>query len=199
MIISFIQAIFTCLFFFVTIPIYNGYLLLGYSTLYTTFPVFSIVLDEDVSLEQVERFPALYRTIQLGRSLNLKTFLIWTWKSIYQACIIMFVAVTQFDQSFTNIVTITFTTLILIEFLNILSDLTQIHRSQVFAIIASLAVYIGSITIFREYFETSYIDGEFCLKVLILTLITWLPLQILKKLIDKCDPSQEQKIMMETQ
>lgn len=50
MIISFIQAIFTCLYFFVTIPIYNGYLLLGYSTFYTSLPVFSLVLDEDVSL-----------------------------------------------------------------------------------------------------------------------------------------------------
>ena len=67
-----------------TIPIYNGYLLLGYSTIYTSFPVFSLVLDEDVSQKQVERFPALYKTIQKGRSLNLKTFLIWTWKSIYQ-------------------------------------------------------------------------------------------------------------------
>ena len=84
MIISFIKAIFTCLYFFVTIPIYNGYLLLGYSTVYTSFPVFSLVLDEDVSQRQVERFPALYKTIQKGRSLNLKTFLIWTWKSIYQ-------------------------------------------------------------------------------------------------------------------
>ena len=84
MIISFIQAIFTCLYFFVTIPIYNGYLILGYSTIYTSFPVFSLVLDEDVSLKQVNRFPALYKTIQKGRSLNLKTFLIWTWKSIYQ-------------------------------------------------------------------------------------------------------------------
>ena len=72
------------MYFFVTIPIYNGYLLLGYSTVYTSFPVFSLVLDEDVSQRQVERFPALYKTIQKGRSLNLKTFLIWTWKSIYQ-------------------------------------------------------------------------------------------------------------------
>ena len=71
------------LYFFVTIPIYNGYLLLGYSTIYTSFPIFSLVLDEDVSYKQVARFPALYKTIQKGRSLNLKTFLIWTWKSIY--------------------------------------------------------------------------------------------------------------------
>ena len=94
MIISFIQAIFTSIYFFVTIPVYNGYLLLGYSTIYTSFPIFTLVLDEDVTYYQVNRFPALYKTIQKGRDLNLKTFCIWTWKSIYQACWIMFVTVT---------------------------------------------------------------------------------------------------------
>ena len=83
MIISFIQAIFTCLYWFATIPIYNGYLILGYATIYTTLPVFSLVLDVDVSYAQVARFPALYKTIQKGRCLNMKTFLIWTWKSIF--------------------------------------------------------------------------------------------------------------------
>ena len=60
MIISFIQAIFTVLFYFVTIPIFNGYLILGYSTYYTSLPIFSLVLDEDVSREKVDKFPALY-------------------------------------------------------------------------------------------------------------------------------------------
>lgn len=84
MIISFIQAIFTCVFFFVDIPIYNGFLILGYSTVYTMFPVFTLVMNEDVTLEKVNKYPALYRTLQKGRSMNLKTFMIWTWVSLYQ-------------------------------------------------------------------------------------------------------------------
>lgn len=43
LIISFIQAIFICLFYYVAIPIYNGFLMLGYTTVYTNFPVFSLV------------------------------------------------------------------------------------------------------------------------------------------------------------
>ena len=70
-------------FFSVTIPIYNGYLILGYSTIYTSLPVFSLVLDEDVDRETALKFPILYQTLQAGRSLNIKTFLIWVWKSIY--------------------------------------------------------------------------------------------------------------------
>lgn len=43
LIISFIQAIFSCIFYFVAIPIFNGTLILGYSTLYTMLPVFCLV------------------------------------------------------------------------------------------------------------------------------------------------------------
>jgi phospholipid-translocating ATPase len=70
-------------FFFVDIPIYNGFLILGYSTVYTMFPVFSLVMDEDVTRDKVMQYPALYRTLQKGRSMNLKTFMIWTWISMY--------------------------------------------------------------------------------------------------------------------
>ena len=64
----------------------------------------------------------------------------------------MFVAVTQFDQSFVNIVSITFTTLICIEMLNVLSEVTQIKCKMVVSIILTLACYIGSIALFRQYF-----------------------------------------------
>jgi len=53
LIISVIQAIFSIIFFFVAIPIYNGYLVMGFSTIYTSLPVFALVLDEDVDLSAV--------------------------------------------------------------------------------------------------------------------------------------------------
>ena len=71
------------MFFFVDIPIFNGMLILGYSTIYTMFPVFSFLMDEDVSKDKVMKYPALYRTLQKGRSMNFKTFMMWTWISIY--------------------------------------------------------------------------------------------------------------------
>lgn len=37
------------MFFFVAIPIYNGMLMLGYATVYTALPVFSLVLDTDAN------------------------------------------------------------------------------------------------------------------------------------------------------
>mmetsp|Transcript_20838 Transcript_20838/g.14950 ORF Transcript_20838/g.14950 Transcript_20838/m.14950 type:complete len:105 (-) Transcript_20838:355-669(-) len=94
MIISFMEMCFICTYYYVTIPLYNGYLMLGYATVYTSLPIFSLVLDEDVSYEKVQRYPPLYENLNQGRSLNFKTFLSWIWMSMFQACTIMFVAIT---------------------------------------------------------------------------------------------------------
>ena len=63
LIISVIQAIFSCIFYFVAIPIYNGMLMLGYSTIFTSLPCFSLVFDHDVSAEVVMKYPPLYATL----------------------------------------------------------------------------------------------------------------------------------------
>ena len=78
-----IQATFTVLFYFVTIPIYNGFLMLGYATIYTSLPVFSLVFDEDADVSAVMNYPLLYKTLQKGRNMNVRTFLVWLWKSIF--------------------------------------------------------------------------------------------------------------------
>mmetsp|Transcript_2164 Transcript_2164/g.2037 ORF Transcript_2164/g.2037 Transcript_2164/m.2037 type:complete len:150 (+) Transcript_2164:183-632(+) len=90
LIISVMQAVFSLVFYHVSIPIYNGFLMLGYSTVYTSLPVFSIVLDKDTGVQQALDYPPLYKTLQKGRSLSFKTFLIWVWKSIFQGGFIMF-------------------------------------------------------------------------------------------------------------
>jgi len=119
LIISVIQALFIIIFYFVTIPIYNGFLMLGYATVYTALPVFSLVFDQDASAQQIMQFPPLYKTLQKGRCLNFKTFSVWIWMSIYQGSIILIFSVLFFNDSYSNIVTITFTSLICIELLNV--------------------------------------------------------------------------------
>lgn len=44
-IITIMQTIFIIEFYFVPLPIYNGALMLGYSTVFTMLPVFSLILD----------------------------------------------------------------------------------------------------------------------------------------------------------
>ena len=57
----------------------------------------------------------------------------------------MFLSVILFNDSFVIIVSITFTTLIVIEFLNVIQEVTVIRRKMIVSIIGSLIVYMGSI------------------------------------------------------
>lgn len=195
LIISVIQATFTVLFYFVTIPIYNGFLMLGYSTIYTSLPVFSLVFDEDADEIRVLNFPPLYKTLQKGRQMNIKTFLIWLWQSIFQGTTILMMGLFMFHDSFANIVLISFTALIMIEILNVY---TQIHRltfQMALMQVASAVVYFITIILLREYFDLKYVGWNFLMKVALITMVAWLPFQIMYWLMTCLDPSESKKVM----
>ena len=58
--------------------------MVGYATVYTMLPVFSLVLDKDVTAQIAMTYPELYKELTKGRSLTYKTFFIWCLVSIYQ-------------------------------------------------------------------------------------------------------------------
>lgn len=58
--------------------------MVGYATVYTMIPVFSLVLDKDVSSKIAMTYPELYKELAKGRSLTYKTFFLWVLISIYQ-------------------------------------------------------------------------------------------------------------------
>src|SRR3569833_3923845 len=94
-----------------------------------------------------------------------------------------------FNDSFVNIVSITFTALIFIEVLNVFTEVSKVKPKMVVAVIFTIIVYMASIIFLRQYFDTTYITPEFILKVLIITAICWLPLHLFKKIAGKLDPS----------
>lgn len=57
LIISTLQAVFSSIFYFASVALYPSLLMVGYATIYTMFPVFSLVLDKDVSPRLVMRYP----------------------------------------------------------------------------------------------------------------------------------------------
>ena len=61
--------------------------------------------------------------------------------------------------------------------------------------VLTFVIYILSIALLREYFDTSYITWAFVVKVLTITLISWLPLHMIKWLMSKIDPTEQQKIL----
>ena len=139
--------------------------------------------------------------------MNLKTFCIWLWKSIYQGSCILILGLSFFRESFANIVMITFTALIMIEILNVTSQVStiafknifklQIHKFTiliVFLQLLSCEVYYGTILFFQQYFDLHYITPEFVVKVIIITFFSWAPFQIIQNIVSLLDPSQNSKL-----
>ena len=99
-------------------------------------------------------------------------------------------AVWFFDESFTNITTITFSALIVCEILNVFSEVHKVNYKMVISSILTFIIYFMSIALLRSYFNTSYITWTFVAKVLTLTVASWAPLHIARIIYDWVDPSE---------
>ena len=106
----------------------------------------------------------------------------------------MLFAIIFFNDSFVNIVSITFTALIFIELLNVFTEVNRVKFRMILSVIFTIVIYVGSIVMFRQYFDLSTFTMEFLLKVIVITAICWLPIHILKKIIENISPSEESKV-----
>ncbi|TRY88260.1 hypothetical protein DNTS_022639 [Danionella cerebrum] len=206
MIISTMQAVFSSIFYFASVPLYQGFLMVGYATIYTMFPVFSLVLDQDVKPDMALLYPELYKDLTKGRSLSFKTFLIWVLISIYQGGILMYGALVLFDQEFVHVVAISFTALILTELLMVALTIRTWHWLMVLAQLISLGCYLASLAFLNEYFGIgrvtlgAFLDLTFITtwvfvwKVCLITLVSCLPLYIIKYLKRKFSPPSYSKL-----
>uniref|UniRef100_A0A8C6XDR4 Phospholipid-transporting ATPase n=1 Tax=Naja naja TaxID=35670 RepID=A0A8C6XDR4_NAJNA len=195
LIISTMQAVFSSVFYFASVPLYQGFLMVGYATIYTMFPVFSLVLDQDVKPEMALLYPELYKDLTKGRSLSFKTFLIWVLISIYQGGILMYGALLLFESEFVHVVAISFTALILTELLMVALTIRTWHWLMILAEIFSLCCYVASLAFLNEYFDVAFITTvTFLWKVSAITIVSCLPLYILKYLKRKFSPPNYSKL-----
>uniref|UniRef100_A0A5F8H000 Phospholipid-transporting ATPase n=1 Tax=Monodelphis domestica TaxID=13616 RepID=A0A5F8H000_MONDO len=206
LIISTMQAVFSSVFYFASVPLYQGFLMVGYATIYTMFPVFSLVLDQDVKPEMALLYPELYKDLTKGRSLSFKTFLIWVLISIYQGGILMYGALVLFESEFVHVVAISFTALILTELLMVALTIRTWHWLMVVAEFLSLGCYVASLAFLNEYFGIgrvsfgAFLDVAFITtvtflwKVSAITVVSCLPLYILKYLKRKLSPPSYSKL-----
>eukprot|EP01094_Clydonella_sp_ATCC50884_P010690 TRINITY_DN20543_c0_g1_i1.p1 TRINITY_DN20543_c0_g1~~TRINITY_DN20543_c0_g1_i1.p1 ORF type:complete len:603 (-),score=158.32 TRINITY_DN20543_c0_g1_i1:134-1705(-) len=189
LIISFIQAVFSIIFFMAAVAVYTGWLLVGYSTWYTMAPVFALVLDEDVKKSDAFTFPELYQELQKGRALSVKTFCIWTLLSVYQASVIMVLGILLFESNLLNIVSITFTALILSELINVAFTVRTWRLMIVLAEVVTFALYFVSMILLPTYFDLAFImTWDFWWKVVTLTCCSCLPVYIMKLIVRKLNP-----------
>ncbi|KAF7321418.1 Phospholipid-transporting ATPase [Mycena kentingensis (nom. inval.)] len=196
LIISVMQAVFSAIFFFAPIALYQGWLMVGYATIYTMAPVFSLVLDRDVSEDLAIIYPELYKETTKGRALSYKTFFQWLMISVYQGAAIMILSLVLFETEFLHIVSISFTALILNELIMVALEITTWHLYMVISEIVTLFFYIISIAFLPEYFDLTFVvTVGFAWKVAVIVAVSALPLYIIKVIRSRIAPAATSKLI----
>ncbi|KAG4304984.1 hypothetical protein PORY_001659 [Pneumocystis oryctolagi] len=198
LLISICQACYSILSGFTPIVLFKGWLMVGYATLYTMAPIFSLVLDRDVNECLAFLYPELYKELTNGKTLNYKTFFIWVFISVYQGISIMLLSIIfiGLDRMKTT-VTVTFTALILNELIMVIIEICTWHKVMIIAEIATIIIYIISIPFLNDYFDLNYIKTiEFLWKTTAIISISLIPPWIAKTLRRKIKPPNYAKLQV---
>ncbi|KAJ4347834.1 putative aminophospholipid-translocase [Didymosphaeria variabile] len=165
LIISICQTVYSIASSFEPNALYRDWLLVGYSTVYTMAPVFSLVLDRDVDESVANLYPELYAELKLGRSLSTKSFLIWVAVSIYQGSMIqglsqLLVGVGEPDTPiFSRMVAVSFSVLIVNELIMVAMEVTTWHWIMIASIFGTASIYFGSLPFLSEYYDLGFVSS----------------------------------------
>ena len=185
LIISICQTVYSIASSFEPNPLYKDWLLVGYSTIYTMAPVFSLVLDRDVDESVANLYPELYAELKSGRSLSYKTFFIWVAVSIYQGSVIqglsqLLVGVgsssTAHDATFLRMVGVSFSVLIVNELVMVAMEVTTWHWIMMASLVGTAAIYFGSVPFLDGYFDLRFLGSmPFWWKFAVIAAVSLLP------------------------
>ncbi|KAF2826231.1 phospholipid-translocating P-type ATPase-like protein [Ophiobolus disseminans] len=172
LIISICQTVYSSTSSFEPNALYKDWLLVGYSTIYTMMPVFSLVLDRDVDESVANLYPELYAELKTGRSLSYKSFFIWVAVSIYQGSMIQ--GLSQIlvgkgtsssdpaipdDPIFLRMVSLSFTVLVLNELIMVAMEVTTWHWLMIASIVGTGGIYFGSVPFLGRYFDLAFVGS----------------------------------------
>lgn len=162
LIISVAQAIYSISSHFEPLALYQGWLMVGYSTLYTMAPVFSLTLDTDIDEKLTKLYPELYKELTLGKSMSYKTFFMWVAISLFQGCVIQLLS--QYFHSlatdkFLAMVTVSFSCLVFNELIMVALTINTWNKTMVSTIVATFMIYVALIPFLTEYFDLDYITS----------------------------------------
>ncbi|KAK9466771.1 hypothetical protein V1512DRAFT_165962 [Lipomyces arxii] len=198
LIISVAQAVYSISSSFEPLALYQGLLLVGYATIYTMMPVFSMVLDRDVDEDLAELYPELYKELTEGKSLSYVTFFVWVLISVYQGAIIQGLAqlLVGLDMVyFFKMVSVSFTALLLNELLMVALEIITWNKIMLATEIVTLGAYIASIPFLSEYFDLSYITtGPFFWKSIVCTAAALVPIWLIQVVKRKIRPPTYAKV-----
>ncbi|KAK3115560.1 putative aminophospholipid-translocase [Teratosphaeriaceae sp. CCFEE 6253] len=174
LIISVCQTVFSVASAYEPVALYRDWLLVGYATVYTMAPVFSLVLDRDVDEGLANLYPELYKELTAGKSLSYRTFFVWVGISVYQGLVIQGgseVLVPEYwfgggpvggkgsteSVGFRRMVAVSYTALVVNEILMVACEVTTWHPAMVFSILGTAGVFFGSLPLLGGYFDLGYL------------------------------------------
>ena len=109
----------------------------------------------------------------------------------------MFFTILLFNDSFVVVISVSFTSLIVIEMLNVLQESTRPDKRIYILIAMSLAIYFASITMAKTLFQMQTFDWAFVWRVLVIVFFCWAPPAVTRWLFTRIDPSAVDKIRRE--
>jgi phospholipid-translocating ATPase len=160
LIISVCQTMYSIAIKFEPEGLYKDWLMVGYATVYTMAPVFSLVLDKDVDENLANLYPELYKELTSGSSLSYRTFFVWVLVSIYQGGMIQGLSqiLTSVEQvDFPKMVAVSFTVLVLNELCMVAFEITTWHPVMIVSLVGTLLLYLGSIPFLGGYFDLDFV------------------------------------------
>src|SRR5699024_640644 len=115
--------------------------------------------------------------------------------SIYQGSVIMYDSILLFNDEFIHVVAITFTAVILTELLMLALTVRTWHWLMIVAELISFSTYLLTLILAPSYFDEKFIQSRaFLWKVTLMTLVSCLPLYVLKFLHRKIAPPSHHKL-----
>ena len=107
----------------------------------------------------------------------------------------MLLSLFLFENSLINIVSITFTALILTELINVAVEINTWNRYMVLSELITLLLYLCSMLYLNTSFDITFIaTWDFLWKVTVVTLVSCLPLYLAKIIKAKLDPPSYSKL-----
>ena len=175
--------------------LYRDWLLVGYATVYTMAPVFSLVLDKDVDEGLANLYPELYKELTTGKSLSYRTFFVWVAVSIYQGGIIQGLSQLLVDLDSPRMVSVSFTVLVINELIMVAFEIVTWHWLMAVTIVGTTIIYVGSIPFLGGYFDLGYVwSWAFAWRVAAISAISLIPPYCIKVLRRKLNPPNYRKV-----
>lgn len=196
LIISICQTMYSIATKFEPHALYRDWLLVGYATVYTTLPVFSLVLDRDVDEAVANLYPELYKELTSGSSLSYRTFFTWVVVSVYQGAMIQGLSqILVHSVDSPRMVSVSFTVLVINELIMVALEVVTWHWIMTLSLIATALAYIVSVPFLGAYFELSYVwSWAFAWRVLAISTVSLAPPYAVKLLRRTLRPPSYRKV-----